>query len=250
MKNNLAFQKSRVKWLKEGDTNSKFFHVVTNRKRSQSTLYGMEISGVWLEEAQEVKEGVKQHFETLFSESHWSRPTLDGIDFNQISAEDNIMLTANFEESEIKEAIWNCDGYKCLGPDGYNFKFFKKFWDLLKSDVYKLVSEFQANGKLARGYNSSFICLIPKRENPVQIGEFRPISLIGNLYKILAKLLAGRLKKVLNSIISDNQSAFLKDRQILDEILILNEVIDDARRTRNPCTIFKIDFEKAFDSVS
>jgi hypothetical protein len=74
--------------------------------------------------------------------------------------------------------------------------------------------------------------------------------LIGSLYKILSKILANRLKKVLGKLISTCQSAFLPNRQILDGVVVLNELIDLARRRKDECLLFKVDFEHAYDTVS
>jgi hypothetical protein len=102
---------------------------------------------------------------------------------------------------------------------------------------------------LTKGINSTFIALIPKVDSPQRLNDFRPISLVGSLYKILAKLLANRLRMVIGSVISETQTAFVKDRQILDGILIANEVVDEAHRLKNELLLFKVDFEKAYDSV-
>lgn len=112
------------------------------------------------------------------------------------------------------------------------------------------MEEFHANGKLVRGSNSSFIVLIPKKENPRKVSDFRPISLIGCMYKVLSKVLANRLRLVIHSLISDCRSTFIKGRQILDGILIANELVDDAKRKKKKAVLFKVDFEKAYDSVS
>lgn len=101
-----------------------------------------------------------------------------------------------------------------------------------------------------RGSNCSFIVLIPKKENPQKVSEFRPISLIGCMYKVLSKVLANRLRKVMNVLISYGQLAFIMGRQILDGILIANVVIDEAKRKKKEVVFFKVDFEKAYDSVS
>ncbi|MCI00911.1 LINE-1 reverse transcriptase like, partial [Trifolium medium] len=76
-----------------------------------------------------------------------------------------------------------------------------------------------------------------------------PISLLGCLYKLFAKVLASRLGNVLNSVIASNQSAFLKGRNLVDGVMVVNEVVDLAKRTGKDCMIFKVDFEKAYDSV-
>lgn len=69
--------------------------------------------------------------------------------------------------------------------------------------------------------------------------EFRPISLLGCLYKLIAKVLAGRLSLVMNSIISTFQSAFLKGRHLVDEVLVVNEVVDLAKKMKRECLILK-----------
>ncbi|PNX64423.1 cysteine-rich receptor-like protein kinase, partial [Trifolium pratense] len=92
----------------------------------------------------------------------------------------------------------------------------------------RLISEFHRNGKLAKGINSTFIAQISKVDSPQRSNDFRPISLVGCLYKILAKVLANRLRLVIGSVISEAQTAFVKDRQILDGILVANEVVDEA----------------------
>jgi len=109
--------------------------------------------------------------------------------------------------------------------------------------------EFHRNGRLAKGINSTFIALIPKVDSPQRLNDFRPISLVGSLYKILAKVLANRLRMVIGSVISDSQSAFIKGRQILDGILVANEIVDEARRCKEELLLFKVDFEKAYDSI-
>jgi hypothetical protein len=86
-------------------------------------------------------------------------------------------------------------------------------------------------------------------DNPQRLNDFRPISLVGSLYKILAKVLANRLRLAIGSVISETQTAFVKDRQILDSILIANEVVDEACKNGKELMLFKVDFEKAYDSV-
>jgi hypothetical protein len=113
----------------------------------------------------------------------------------------------------------------------------------------RFVSEFHRNGKLAKGINSTFIALIPKIDNPQRLNDFRPISLVGSLYKILAKVLANRLRLVIGSVVSESQTAFVRDRQILDGVLIANEAVDEARRSKKELMLFKVDFEKAYDYV-
>nr|GEV58872.1 G-type lectin S-receptor-like serine/threonine-protein kinase At1g34300 [Tanacetum cinerariifolium] len=112
------------------------------------------------------------------------------------------------------------------------------------------VREFFKNGNIPSGCNSSFITLVHKVENPLVVSDFHPISLIGAPYKILAKILANRLSRVIDSLISTEQTAFIKSRQILDGPLMVNEIINLYKKRKQSLMIFKVDFEKAFDSVS
>jgi hypothetical protein len=110
-----------------------------------------------------------------------------------------------------------------------------------------MVDEFYRTNLLPPGINSSFVTLIPKGANKLQ--DFRPISLVGSLYKIISKLLASRVKQVMSEVISDHQNAFIKGRQILDSVLIASEAINFMKKKKSKGYLFKLDFHKAFDSV-
>ncbi|GKV34367.1 hypothetical protein SLEP1_g42744 [Rubroshorea leprosula] len=161
----------------------------------------------------------------------------------------NELQVAPFTEEEIRNTVWDCDSTKSPGPDGFNFRFIKDMWEDIKTDVVGFIQEFHEQGRLVKGSNPSFIVLIPKVENPQRIEEFRPISLIGIMYKIIAKLLANRLQKVLDRIIGEQQMVFICGRQLVDGAVIASEVIEEARRKKRKSFMFKIDFEKAYDKV-
>jgi len=101
---------------------------------------------------------------------------------------------------------------------------------------------------LTKGINATFITLIPKVESPQKLNDFHPISLVGSLYKTLAKVLANKLQLIVSSVIYESQTAFVKDSKIFG-ILIANEVVDDACKFKKELLLFKVDFEKAYNSV-
>ncbi|XP_028112697.1 uncharacterized protein LOC114310805 [Camellia sinensis] len=134
--------------------------------------------------------------------------------------------------------------------DGLEAEFSEEEVWIFKADVLQFFKEFYDNEKLAGGVNSSFIILIPKVDGPATISDYRPISLIGSLYKILAKVLTSRLKLMVPRVIGEAQSAFLGGRNIMDGVLIANEVVAWWKNNRAKGLILKLDFKKVFDSVN
>ena len=114
-------------------------------------------------------------------------------------------------------------------------------------EVFK---EFHDHGSFPKSLNNTFLVLIPKKGGVEDLGDFRPISLLGGLYKLLAKVLANRLKKVVGKVVSPAQNAFVMGRQILDASLIANEVIDSWQKRKEKGLICKLDIEKAYDSIN
>ncbi|KAK2351444.1 hypothetical protein QL285_097260 [Trifolium repens] len=225
---NINWQQSRSKWLKEGDANSKYFHSMLASWWRGNAISSVQVDGVTLEGVHPVRQVVFAHFATNFKARDVMRPGVENLRFSRLSGAEGSGLIRPFAESEVKAAVWDCDSFKSPGPDGVNFGFIKDFWEDMKGDVMRFISKFPRNGKLTKGLNSTFIALIPQVDIPQRLNDFRPISLVGSLYKILAKLLANRLRLVIGSVISETQTAFVKDRQILDGILIANEVVDEA----------------------
>ena len=123
----LLRQKSRAKWLKEGDNNSTYFHKVINFRRNYNALQGILIDGVWVQQPEVVKREAVKFFLKRISEQNFFRPTLDGVHFPSLTQRQREDLITPFSDHELKEAVWSCGGDKCPGPDGFNFNFIKEF---------------------------------------------------------------------------------------------------------------------------
>jgi len=127
---------------------------------------------------------VQKHFETRFAAQPRLGVNPDGIYFKSISIANNEMLSRVFSEHEILEVVSQCDSTKSLSPENYNFYFLKNNWDIV--GIMKSSS--------TEGCNASCITLVPKRDNSFTLNEFRLISLVGCVYKLIFKMLANRLK--------------------------------------------------------
>ncbi|GKB85929.1 putative RNA-directed DNA polymerase [Tanacetum coccineum] len=214
-------QKARIRWDVEGDENTKKIHGMIKQRRRRQMVQGLTIDGVWVSNPNEVKTAFLNFYKEKFQA----------------------------QDSSIRAAVWACGSNKALGPDGFSFHFLKKYWELISYDVTEFVTNFFDSCSMPSGANSAFITLIPKVANPLYIKDYRPISLIGVQYKIIAKLLANRLSKVVHKIVNHEQSAFISGRHILDGLLMLSEVIEWYKKQNEKLMIFKVNFEKAYDSV-
>lgn len=193
-------QKSQDTWLKEGDRNTKFFHNSVKVKRSQNKIYSNKDScGNTLQTAAEINREAIRYFSNIFLCDPANVETdLDILEVipNCITAAQNAMLTCPVSKEEVKKALFGLGEEKTLGPDGFP-AFFQKFWDILDSDIWKVVEECRAESFILKDFNSTFITLIPKNAESSTSEDYRPISLCNTMYKIITKVIANRLKGVL-----------------------------------------------------
>ncbi|GJY95036.1 RNA-directed DNA polymerase, eukaryota [Tanacetum coccineum] len=244
-----SLQKAKIKWAVEGDENSKFFHGIINRKRANLAIKGILVDGDWIDDPCRVKAEFGKHFANRFHGPCENRSRINFSFPNRLHSDQADLLEVPISSDEIRIAVWACGENKSPGPDGFTFEFFRRFWDFIGPDFCLAVKWFFDHSAFAKGCNSSFIALIPKVLDPKGVNDYRPISLIGSLYKVITKILALRLSSVLDSLISEVQSAFLPNRQILDGPFVVNEVLAWCKLKRHPALIFKVDFAKAYDSV-
>lgn len=243
-------QLSRNRWLKEGDENTRYCHAVASMNKKMNTIESIEYGEGITEDPCEIKKEAVNFFKKIFKEDCHQRPVFHGLEFSTLSGTQGQNLIERFSRSEIDQAVASCDASKAPGPNGFNFAFIKNSWEVIKLDVYDLVNKFWKTSRLPKGCNTAFIALIPKSKSPSKFSDYRPISMVGCLYKIIAKLLARRLQGIMDSLIGAHQSAFIKGRQILDGALIASEVVASCKRNKTQAVLLKLDFHKAFDSIS
>ncbi|GJT94145.1 RNA-directed DNA polymerase, eukaryota [Tanacetum coccineum] len=206
--------------------------------------------GIWCDKMDSIKRVAFSHFSTRFVEPCNSRPLFRSNKFRRLTVLDALSLESAILMEEVRQAVWSCSGSKAPGPYGINFNFIKKYDDIMRNDFFTCIKQFETFGQLVKGCNASFISLVPKVQDPIEMCNYRPISLIGCVYKVIVKVLATRLSKVMPKIISSNQTTFISCRQILDGVLIANEIFNYAKKVGMNLLLFKVDFEKAFDCVN
>ncbi|KAK2648656.1 hypothetical protein Ddye_016145 [Dipteronia dyeriana] len=218
-------------------------------RRKCNTLGDILIGDMLCVGPTQVRAEVFQFFKEHFKKVECCRPRIVDLPLYQILKEEKGMLEEHFSVEEVWSALCVCDGNKELGPDGLKINFIRTNYEIVKNDFMNFLGEFYRDSSVVKHLNNTFLALIPKIRNPNSLKDYRPISLVRVTYKILAKVLANRLKKVMDLVISPNPMAFVKGRQIVDSFVIAEEVIHSWRKDDLEVILVKLDFQKAYDSV-
>jgi hypothetical protein len=199
---------------------------------------------------QEKHEVIHKHFRHHLG-SHVPRSCLLNFDDLGWHPQELHHLELPFTEDEVKKAIMSMPKQKAPGPDGYIGSFFSLCWNIIKSDIMKVVDQFYAmNQQNLHFLNHALVVLIPKKKDPCYISDYGPISLINSFAKIISKVLANNLGPQLKHMISINQSAFIKKRCIHDNFIYVQQVVKIIRKKKTPTLFIKLDISKAFDTVN
>eukprot|EP00253_Pinus_taeda_P012146 PITA_12146 len=176
----------------------------------------------------QVKGVVEGHYKNLYQDGNQGNEE-EVFDFLSnipllISADENTALCRPITDEEVIKVIWSMEADKAPGPDGFTIHFYQSCWEVIKTDLLKMIKGFMRKAKIGGGINSTYLALIPKETNPDTFARFRPISLCNASYKIIAKLLAIRLKPLLKKLISSTQGGFVEGRYIMDNVIQLIKV--------------------------
>lgn len=159
----IARQRSRIKWLQEGDANTRFFHLHANHRRRVNYIASLKVAGSWVSTQKDIEEAFHNHFVRLIGTPVARCYSLD-FNFLGVPTHDLHCLNADFNENEVWEAIRSLPSEKAPGPDGFINLFYQQCWELIKTDI---MAAFHALGRLAssnfRLLNQALLTLLPKK---------------------------------------------------------------------------------------
>lgn len=243
-------QRSRFLWLREGDCNSKLFHLKATARRRKNFIPKLIIDDKHITDQPEKKAIIWNHFNSLLGtyQQHVQTLNLDSLQFPTMAMES---LEADFTEEEVKAALFDIHPEKAPGPDGFSGLFFRACWDTIKGDLMKAILKFQScNSQNLHLLNSAFMVLIPKNSAATHPKDFRPISLVHSFAKLITKILALRLQPFMSALVLQCQNAFIKKRSIHDNFVYVQSLIKSLKQKHTPAILLKLDISKAFDSAS
>ena len=172
-------QLSRELWLREGDKNTGFFHRMANTHHRNNSLDRIKINGGWLSKEQEMREGVVNAYQQMLSEDSGWKADIGRLQLEQISQQEAKNLEIPFSETEVHSALLEMNGDKAPRPDGFTMAFWQSCWDFVKDEILEMFKEFHEQSSFLKSLNNTFLILIPKKGGAEDLGDFRPISLLG-----------------------------------------------------------------------
>lgn len=253
---NVLKQRSKMHWLHLGDRNNKVFHNAAKIREMENAIREIKCqSGVVVTSQEEIKIEAERFFHEFLSYTPANTGNITVEEVQEIinfrcSEDERSKLIRPITDEEIREVLFRMPSNKAPGPDGYKPEFFKSAWSIIGKDFTTAVHSFFSKGFLPKGLNTTILALIPKKDCAEEMKDYRPISCCNVLYKVISKIIANRLKGTLPQCITYNQSAFVRDRLLVENLLLATEIIKDYHKDDvSPRCAMKIDIAKDFDSV-
>ncbi|XP_055824484.1 uncharacterized protein LOC129893019 [Solanum dulcamara] len=253
LEDSMLKQKTQLQWFKEGDKNSKYFHAIIRGRRRKLFIHRIQNDeGNWLQGDDDIARAACDHFQNIFTgeDTHIQEDALQCIP-KLVTDDQNRDLQALPNLEELRTVVFSMNPNSAAGPDGMNGKFFQECWEIIKEDLFRVVLSFFNGQTLPKYYTHTCLVLLPKVSHPNKLSEFRPISLSNFTNKIISKLLCLRLAPTLPTLISPNQSGFVKNRSISENIMLAQEIIHQIKKPNvGGNVVIKLDMAKAYDRVS
>ncbi|CAI5458366.1 unnamed protein product [Closterium sp. Yama58-4] len=235
-----------------GEAPTALLSAMVKSRKAKTGIKELVRNGVSHTEAKEILAAATSHFVEVFGEqsvSDGTEPVLDWTPRRVLEEASAAAISRDWTEAEVKQAIQEMANGKSPGCDGIPKELFQHQWELLRKPVMAMIEEFVSSGNLPAVANEAVTILLYKKGEETDVRNYRPITLLTSVYKILAKVVASRMKAVLDQVISKEQFGFLPGRRLTDAVSLVADLIETAKNEDSDWYLLLIDFEKAYDSV-
>jgi len=249
-----AILRAKAFWAIEGDKNSKYFLNLEKYKQNMNTV--LEISkddGVIVRDTIQILDEEYKFYSNLYSCVETNKQDIYNFQQNvntNVNKNDVIQCDKVITKQEIFDSLSTMSKNKSPGSDGITMEFYNQFWNVIGDILLKLYKNVQEEEIMSRSMRHGIISLIYKKGDKSNLRNWRPISLLNVDYKILARIMSNRLKYVLPTIISEDQTCSVIGRDISDNISSVRDIINMVEQEKIEGYLVKIDQEKAFDRIS
>lgn len=257
---NLSERNKRVaqyRWRSLGEKSTRYNFLKAKSQKIRYGIYGLKAAdGIIKDNHEEMAELVTKFYQDLYtpepideaSQQELLETLRQEYQGKKVNIFENCMLTKSIEHQEITAIIKTMARNKSPGPDGLPIELYQMYPNLTKY-LLEALNEFIETKKAPASFTEGSITLLYKKNDPLLLKNYRPISLLNSDYKILTKVLATRLNEALSEKLSEDQHAFLKDRFIHDNIMEIKLLINLVNRTEGEGFLAFLDQEKAYDRV-
>lgn len=244
------------KWTRVGDRCTKEFFEHFSRPKRQITIKQLLEGDTLLTTQLELERHILSFYQGLYSldEHVENNPAarLDCLQFlrKTVTHEHNEELMRPLTQEEVTDAVKKMPTGKSPGVDTIPTEFYQETWDDIQLDIFNFVSESINLEGIADELNISKIALLPKSEDRLKVQNYRPISLLNTLYKVVAKIYANMMKPLLQYWILPSQTGFVPNRCILDNVFLAFEAMEWTMENKQYLSMLLLDFEKTYDKVN
>jgi hypothetical protein len=238
-----------MRWLRDGDANTQLFHAVANGRRAKNFIGTVKVGHQVITDQLGKEQAFFSAYQSLLGRILNRDCTIDLAEIG-LRSTNLAHLDGDFSEQEVWDAIKEISIDRAPGPDRFIGAFYRRAWPVIKPDVMAALWKLQqGNGKGFGKLNGALISLIAKRADAIDVGGFRPISLIHSFAKLFSKLLENRLRPHMDDLISANQSAFIRGRCLHDNFMLVRQLARKFHAMKVNGVPLKLDISRAFDSI-
>ena len=249
-----AILRSQSIWIEEGERSTNYFLRLAKKRFAQANISTLQKeSGEYVRGNKPILEACATHYEALYSSKGIKGRSFDkfALDENapRLTEGEKLSCEGPITNQECRDALRKMARNKTAGISGFTAEFFEYFWGDFGDIFVDYFNHAMDQGQLFISHRRGILTLIPKKDNQMLLKNKRPICLLDVVYKIIAKVIASRLEKVVGKLIHRCQAGFMKGRFIGENTRLISDVIDYCKLDNIEGALLALDFRNAFDSV-